>query len=45
MVSTSPRLLEEARERPHRLGGDWFVRKPLDLDDLLHAIGELIGRA
>ncbi len=45
VVSTSPHLLDEAREHPHRFAGDRFMRKPLDLDDLLRAVDELIGTA
>jgi CheY-like chemotaxis protein len=45
VVSTSPRLLDTAQENPERFGGQRFLRKPFDLDDLLKAAEELIGPA
>ena len=45
ILSTSPRLLDEAREHPHRAGGQRFLCKPLDLDDLLEAVEALLGPA
>lgn len=45
VVSTSGSILEEVQAEPEHFGGQWFMRKPIDLDDLLHAIDELIGRA
>ena len=45
VVSTRPQLLETARADPARYGGQRFLRKPFDVDDLLTAVDELIGRA
>jgi DNA-binding response OmpR family regulator len=45
LVSTRPDLLEEARERHEEFGGDQYLVKPFDLDDLLDLIGEMIGHA
>lgn len=45
VVSTSSDLLEKAREQSERTGGNWFMGKPMDLDDLLGAISALIGRS
>jgi CheY-like chemotaxis protein len=45
VLSTSPDLLDEARTDPARYGAQRFIRKPFDLEDLLTAIEELIGRA
>lgn len=45
LVSTMPRLLDRARERHKEFGGDRYLTKPFDLDDLVNMIGELIGVA
>lgn len=45
VVSTSPRLLDTAKENPDRFAGRRFLQKPFDLDDLLKAAEELIGPA
>lgn len=45
LVSTTPRLLEEAKERHELFGGDRYLAKPFNLDDLLGLITELIGKA
>jgi CheY-like chemotaxis protein len=45
LVSTTPRLLDEARSRHEEFGGDRHLSKPFDLDDLLSEISALIGAA
>ena len=45
LVSTGPDLLEDARQRHDAFGGDRFLTKPFDLDDLLDNINQLIGTA
>ena len=45
LVSTLPQLLDEARATQAAYGGDRYLIKPFDLDDLLAAIQDLIGRA
>jgi DNA-binding response OmpR family regulator len=45
IVSTSPHLLEEAREQAARFGAHRYLVKPFDLDDLLSAVEEMIGKA
>jgi DNA-binding response OmpR family regulator len=45
LVSTRRQLLEEARERHEEFGGDSYLVKPFDLDDLLGDIEALIGKA
>lgn len=45
VVSTSPRLLEEAREQAARFGTHRYLVKPFDLGDLLAMIDEMIGAA
>jgi CheY-like chemotaxis protein len=45
VVSTSPRLLEVAREQAERYGSHRYLDKPFDVDDMLRAIRELIGDA
>lgn len=44
-ISTRPALLEEAREHHEEFGGDQYLVKPFDLDDLLNRIEQLIGKA
>lgn len=45
LVSTTPRLLDEAKDQHETFGGNAYLRKPLDLDDLLARIEELVGNA
>ncbi len=45
VVSTDRDLLEEARIDPTRYGGQVFLAKPFDIDDLLNAVREMIGTA
>jgi DNA-binding response OmpR family regulator len=45
LISTRPGLLDEAREHHEEFGGDRYLLKPFDLDDLLANIHDLIGEA
>lgn len=45
VVSTDPRLLEKAQEQAARFGTHHYLVKPFDLDELLAAIGDMIGKA
>jgi DNA-binding response OmpR family regulator len=45
LVSTTPDLLETARVHHEEFGGDQYMVKPFDLDDLLNLIDEMIGSA
>lgn len=45
VVSTSSRLLEEAREQAARFGSHRYLVKPFNLGDLLAMIEEMIGAA
>jgi DNA-binding response OmpR family regulator len=45
VLSTSPRLLAQARELPARYGTHRYLDKPFDVDALLATIREMIGRA
>lgn len=45
LVSTTPSLLDRAREEHAALGGDRYLIKPFDLDDLLAMVQDLIGKA
>lgn len=45
VLSTSPRLLAVVERDPERFGGQRFLRKPFDLEDLLEAVDALIGSA
>jgi DNA-binding response OmpR family regulator len=45
LVSTTPNLLKKAQEHHDEFGGDQYLVKPFDLDDLLNLIGEMIGQA
>jgi DNA-binding response OmpR family regulator len=45
LVSTTPDLLETARVHHEEFGGDQYLVKPFDLDDLLNLIDEMIGSA
>lgn len=44
LVSTRPDLLERARAQHEVFGGDRYLLKPFDLDDLLDNIDGLIGQ-
>jgi DNA-binding response OmpR family regulator len=45
LLSTTPDLLERARQQHEQFGGDRYLIKPFDLDDLLDTIHEMIGEA
>jgi CheY-like chemotaxis protein len=45
LLSTTPDLLERARQKHKEFGGDRYLVKPFDLDDLIEAIRDLIGDA
>ncbi len=45
VFSTNNQLLEEAQAQPERFGGQRFLSKPLDLDEVLGAVDDLIGPA
>lgn len=45
VVSTSNQLLDEAKADHPRFGGDLFIQKPFDLDDIVAAVKKLIGTA
>lgn len=45
LLSTTPDLLEQARQNHQQFGGDRYLIKPFDLDDLLATIHEMIGEA
>lgn len=45
LLSTTPDLLEHARLEHQQFGGDRYLLKPFDLDDLLQVIREMIGEA
>ena len=45
VTSTEPELLERARSQTSRYGGQRFIGKPFDIDDVLTAVEELIGSA
>ena len=45
VLSTSPQLLERAREQAERYGNHRYLDKPFDLDALLDNIREMIGGA
>jgi CheY-like chemotaxis protein len=45
VLSTSPRLLERAREQAERYGTHRYLDKPFDLDAMLTNIREMIGEA
>ena len=45
VLSTSPRLLEKAREQAQRYGNHRYLDKPFNVDALLTHIQELIGAA
>lgn len=43
IVSTSEALLDRARTHVERYGGDYYLAKPVDLDDLLKKVHAAIG--
>ena len=45
VLSTSPHLLQQAREQAERYGNHRYLDKPFDLDALLTTIREMIGEA
>lgn len=45
VVSTVPEYLDRVQEEGDRYGGQRFLSKPFDIDDLLAAVDELIGPA
>ena len=45
VLSTSPRLLERAREQAERYGNHRYLDKPFDVEALLNTIQEMIGPA
>jgi twitching motility two-component system response regulator PilH len=45
VVSTSSRLLDEAREQAARFGTHHYLVKPFNLDELMACIQEMIGAA
>jgi DNA-binding response OmpR family regulator len=45
LVSTRPDLLADVQDRHEEFGGDRYLLKPFDLDDLLDNIYQLIGKA
>lgn len=45
LVSTTPSLLERAKAEHAAFGGDRYLTKPFDLDDLLTMAEELVGKA
>ena len=45
IVSTNPNLLEAVQANFARYGGQRFIGKPFDINDLLDAVEDLIGKA
>ncbi len=45
VTSTDPRLMARAQAQQARYGGQHFVAKPFDIDELLEAVQSLIGGA
>jgi CheY-like chemotaxis protein len=45
VLSTSPHLLQRAREQAERYGTNRYLDKPFDVDALLSSIREMIGSA
>jgi DNA-binding response OmpR family regulator len=45
LVSTMPRLLDEAKAQHETFGGDCYLVKPFDLEDLLTLMHDMIGTA
>jgi CheY-like chemotaxis protein len=44
VFSTVPQMLEDVRRQSERFGGQRFLGKPVDLDEVLTAVADLIGR-
>ena len=45
LVSTSPQLLERAREQADRFGTHRYLGKPFDLGEMLDVVKDLVGEA
>jgi CheY-like chemotaxis protein len=45
VVSTNPKYLRDVKADHARFGGQRFIAKPFDVDELLKAVDELIGSA
>jgi DNA-binding response OmpR family regulator len=45
ILSTSPQLLDQAQADPSRFGGQGFLQKPFDLNELLAIANDLTGSA
>lgn len=45
VFSTSPEILEKAQSQPERYGGQRFLGKPVDLDEVIKSIEGVIGKA
>jgi DNA-binding response OmpR family regulator len=45
LMSTLPTMLERVRAQHQMFGGDRYLVKPFDLDDLLETVHEMIGTA
>ncbi len=45
VVSTNQQILEEVQQSPDRYGGQRFLAKPFDIDELLTMVRDLIGAA
>ncbi len=45
VTATDPRLMEQAKAQPARYGGQHFVAKPFDVEELLATVQALIGTA
>jgi len=43
VFSTDPKLLEEAERKTERFGGQRYLAKPFDIEDLIQAVHDLIG--
>ena len=45
VFSTSPEILEEVQAEPERFGGRRFLGKPVDLEEVVQAVAQVIGTA
>lgn len=45
VISTDPQLLERVQEQQEKFGGQHYLAKPFEVDDLLKSVHELIGQA
>ena len=45
VVSTSGQILNDIKAKPDRFGGQRFLRKPVELDEVVKMVHELIGGA